>query len=76
MEDPSVLLAPDEYAGQKRKRQNSTSEGGKRKKIIDEVRFVDLYYILFIWVELISVDNVPSGPAGRYQRYQGTGSTR
>ena len=76
MEDPSVLLAPDEYAGQKRKRQNSTSEGGKRKKIIDEVRFVDLYYILFIWVELISVDNVPSGLAGCYQRYQGTGSTR
>ena len=36
MEDPSISL-PDEYAGQKRKRQNSTSEGGKRKKIIDEV---------------------------------------
>ena len=40
MEDPSVLLAPDDYAGQKRKRQSSTSEGGKRKKIIDEVRYV------------------------------------
>ena len=36
MEDPSLSL-PDEYAGQKRKRQNSSSEGGKRKKIIDEV---------------------------------------
>lgn len=36
MEDPSASLS-DEHAGQKRKRQNSTSESGKRKKIIDEV---------------------------------------
>ncbi|KAF8816889.1 hypothetical protein BYT27DRAFT_7333111 [Phlegmacium glaucopus] len=38
LEDPSVPLT-DEHAGQKRKRQNSTSEGGKRKKIIDETMF-------------------------------------
>ena len=37
MEDLSISLA-DEHTGQKRKRQNSTSEGGKRKKIVDEVR--------------------------------------
>ena len=39
MEVPSTSLQ-DEFAGQKRKRQNSTSEGGKRKKIIDEVRLL------------------------------------
>ena len=47
MEDPSLSL-PDEYAGQKRKRQNSTSEGGKRKKIIDEVCLLTstLFYLV------------------------------
>ena len=39
MENSSVSLT-DENAGQKRKRQNSTTEGGKRKKIIDEVRLL------------------------------------
>ena len=43
-EDPSLTL-PDGYAGQKRKRQNSTTEGGKRKKIIDEVCLVLLAFI-------------------------------
>jgi len=48
MEDPSIPLL-DEHAGQKRKRQNSTSEGGKRKKIIDEVCSLtspDLHYLV------------------------------
>ena len=39
MENLSVSLT-DENAGQKRKRQSSTTEGGKRKKIIDEVRLL------------------------------------
>jgi hypothetical protein len=47
MEDPLISL-PDEYAGQKRKRQNSTSEGGKRKKIIDEVCLFDFCILLYL----------------------------
>ena len=47
MEDPSLSL-PDEYAGQKRKRQNSTSEGGKRKKIIDEVRLLTCTFFYLV----------------------------
>ena len=47
MENLSVLLT-DENAGQKRKRQNSTTEGGKRKRIIDEVRLLTSHS--FIWL--------------------------
>ena len=46
MENLSVSLT-DENAGQKRKRQNSTTEGGKRKKIIDEVRFLISHSLLW-----------------------------
>ena len=64
LEDPSVSL-PDEFAGQKRKRQNSTSEGGKRKKIIDEVRLLSSTILSCDSFTSI-VDNVPSGAAGCY----------
>jgi hypothetical protein len=75
MEDPPVLLSPDEYAGQKQQQQNSTSEGGKtnlKKIIIDEVRFLpsNTFFHLVIHPSE-SVDNVPSGFAGCYLRYQG-----
>ena len=54
MEDPSTIsLVSDGHAGQKRKRQNSTSEGGKRKKMIDEVCSVDFLLRkkeFFIWI--------------------------
>ena len=55
---------------------NSTSEGGKRNKIIDDVR--SLTSTTFFSFGLIHpfVDNVPSGSACCYQRYQGTDSTR
>ena len=46
MEHPSVSLT-DENAGQKRKRQNSTTEGGKRKKIIDEVRLLTSHSLIW-----------------------------
>ena len=76
MEDPFFSLAPDKYAGQKRKQYNSTSEDGKSKKIIDEVH--SLTSTTFFSFGLIHpfVVNVPSGSAGCYQRYQGTDSTR
>ena len=78
MEDPfvSFKLAPDKYAGQKRKQYNSTSEDGKSKKIIDEVH--SLTSTTFFSFGLIHpfVVNAPSGSAGCYQRYQGTDSTR
>ena len=47
MEHPSLSLT-DENAGQKRKRQNSTTEGGKRKKIIDEVRLLTFSFSYFV----------------------------
>lgn len=76
MEEASVSLS-DEHAGQKRKRQNSTSEGGKRKKVIDEVCSL-IYTLLFIWSNSAFpiADDVPSRAAGRYQGNQGAGSTR
>ena len=46
MENPSVSLT-DENAGQKRKRQKSTTEGGKRKKIIDEVRLLTSHSLIW-----------------------------
>ena len=48
MENPSVSLT-DENAGQKRKRQSSTTEGGTRKKIIDEVRLLTSPSHFLIW---------------------------